>query len=165
MPHHTLIEAAGMAHTFSARAHRSVGIIRCRIPRDVRSRFIMPSPSGESDSESFPRDRDGVGERELRSCGVDHHPSGESGSASFPRDHVGVRKRELRSGGMDRHPFRESTSTCTDHTDRHLARPSMRSKTYPCTTSRFVQPATSRCVCDVLSRRNLNPVVAFRTRW
>ena len=150
MPHHTHIETAGVAHTFSARAHRSVGIIRCRIPRDVRSRSIIPSPSGESDSASFPRERDGVGERELRTSRVDQHPSGEIGSASFPRERVGVRDRELWSGGVDRHPFRESTSTCTDHTDRHLARPSMLSKTYPCTTSRFVQPATSRCVCNVL---------------
>ena len=165
MPHHTHIEAAGMAHTFSARAHRSVGIVRCRTPRDMRSRSIMPSPSGESEVTSISRERDGVGERELRSCGVDHHPSGESRSAFFSRERDGVRERELRSGGVDHHLIGESASACTYYTNRYPARPSMPSETYPCTTSRFVQPATSRCVCNVFNSMNPNPVVAFRTRW
>jgi len=32
-------------------------------------------------------------------------------------------------------------------------------------TSRVMQPATSRCVCDVYRSMNLNPRIDFRPRW
>ncbi len=155
MPHRPHIKSFGMAHILSARAHRVVGIIRSRFPRDIRSRSIMPSPSGQSMAASSPREPYGVGEREFRSTRVDHHPSGESGSASFPREHVGDPERERRSGPIAARPFRESASTYAGSGDRHRVFPQSASMIYSGTTSRIVQPATSGGVCG--DHRNLNP--------
>ena len=77
-PQVTHIGAAGMAHVLSARAHPACGMIRDRIPRDVRSRSVMRRLSCESGAASFSRERDGVGERELRRGWVLRSPSGES---------------------------------------------------------------------------------------
>jgi hypothetical protein len=165
MLYHRHIETTGMAHTFSERAHRPPVMIRSRTPRDVRSRFIMPGLSGESMAESFPRERDGVGERELRSGGVDHHPSGESGSAPFPRERGGVPERDVRSGEVDRRPFRESTSTCTGSRASEMPIPKLPFKNHSCTTSRFVQPATSGGVCDVRCSLNLITEFVFPRGW
>jgi len=150
MPYHPHIVISEMAHTFSARAHRTIGIIRCRLPRDVRRRSILLSPSGESMAASFPRERDGVRERELRSARVDHNPSGEMDSTLFPRERIGVPERELRNASVAAHRFRESTTECTGSGNHLRAFPQSAPKKHFHRTSRFVQPATSRCVCDVL---------------
>ncbi len=165
MPYHRHIESAGIAHTLSARAHRSATIIRCRFPRDVRRRSMMPSPSGESMAASVPRERGGVPERDVRRRRVDHHPSGESEVASFSRDQVDVPERELWSGDVDRHPFRESTSTCTGCYVHLRAFPQPTPMIFSGTTSRIVQPATSRCVGGVNHSLNPHREFVFRSSW
>jgi len=83
MPHRQHIESVGMADTFSARAQRSFGIVRRRVQRDVRCRFIMWRPSSESVAVSFLRERDGAGERDVRSRFVMRRPPGESRRSPF----------------------------------------------------------------------------------
>jgi hypothetical protein len=128
MPHHPHIVTYEAAPIIPARAHRSCVIIRRRFPRDVRRESLASCPSGEMESTSFPRERDGVRERERRSARVDHHPSGESDSECLPRERVGVPERELRSASLVDRPFRESTSTCIGSGDHLRAFPQSASK-------------------------------------
>ena len=67
----------------------------------------MRGLSGESRAASFSRERDGVGERELRRGWVAPHPSGESVAASIPRERDGAGERELRRGLACGSPPRE----------------------------------------------------------
>jgi hypothetical protein len=117
MAHHPHIESVGMADTFSARVHRSFGIVCRRVQQDVRCRFIMWRPSGESVAVSFPREHDGAGEREVRSRSVMRRPSGESRRSPFREsetesvsERCGVlRRHRARSARAVRHPRTAAT--------------------------------------------------------
>jgi hypothetical protein len=165
MLYHRHIETTGMAHRFSERAHRPPVMIRSRTPRDVRSRFIMPGLSGESMAKSFPRERDGVGERDLRSGWVDHYPSGESGSASFPREPDGVREREVRSASFTARPIRKSRSTCTDRSERNLGRPNMPSKNIHAQQVASCNPLPAVVLPMFFRDLNIQPEFVLRRRW
>jgi len=128
MPYSTHIVTAEMAHTFSARAHRTCGIVRDRIPREVRRESLAPCPSGEMESASFPRECDGVRERDVRSEWVDRHPSGKSDAASLPRERIDVPEREHRSDLVAAHPLREITLACIGSGDHLRAFPQSASK-------------------------------------
>ena len=95
MRRRTHIEAPGMAGDGSARAQRGDCMIRGRIPREVPGRSVTRRLSGESGAAPFSRERDGVGERELRGGRAVPHPSGESAAASIPRERDGVGEREV----------------------------------------------------------------------
>ena len=140
MPHRTHIVTAEIAHTLSARAHRTATVGRSRHPRDVRSRSEMRSPSGESEVPSFPRERDGVRERDVWSRMAVHHPSGQSLAASIPREHDGVQERDVWTRRVARHPYSESASLPTRSTKSERLIPIQSFTNLPGTTRRFVQP-------------------------
>jgi len=116
MPHHPHIVTYEAAPIIPARAHRTSGIVCRRIPRDVRRVSLTQGPSGEMES------------------------------ASFPRERVGVPERELRSASLSDRLFRESTSACIGSGDYLRAFPQSASKNHFHRTIRIVQPATSRRV-------------------
>jgi len=117
MAHHPHIESVGMVDTFSARVHRSVGIVCRRVRRDVPCRFVMWRPSGESVAVSFQRERGGAGERDVRSRSVMRRPSGESRRIPFREsvtesvsESCGVpRRHRARSARAIRHPRTAAT--------------------------------------------------------
>jgi hypothetical protein len=119
MPHHPHIVTYEAAPIIPARAHLSCVIIRRRFPRDVRRESLASCPSGEMESTSFPRERDGV------------------------------REREFRSTSIAARPHSESESTCIGSGDHLRAFPQSAPKKHFHRTSCVMQPATSRCVCDV----------------
>ena len=162
--HRPHIESAGMADTFSTRASRCFGIIRRRVSRDLRSRFMMWRPSGESVAMSIPRERGGVGERDVRGVWIDHHPSGESKRPAFREsatesqsESCGVpRSHHVHSARAIGHPTKAATipSLSSAKTGDFLRHNKPR---HPTPTSRPVS-MISRC-------HNLHPIVAFRPRW
>ena len=164
MPSRPYIVAAEMASIFPARAHRSIGHVRRRFPRDDRSESLASRPSGEMDSTSFPRERDGVRERELRSEWVVRHPSGQSDSPSIPRERVGVPERELRSASVAAHRFRESTSDCIGSGDHLRAIPQSAPKKHFHRTSRAMQPLPAAVFDKSTPNLIIHPVCDFRPR-
>ena len=164
MPSRPYIVAAEMASIFPARAHRSCGTLHRRFPRDVRSESLAPRPSGEMDSTSFPRERDGVRERELRSEWVVRHLSGQSDSPSIPREHVGVSERELRSASVAAHRFRESTSDCIGSGDHLRAIPQSAPKKHFHRTSRAMQPLPAAVFATIHPNSIVTPACIFRPR-
>ncbi len=80
MPYLTPILTSGMARGYSARASRTGGDVPDRLPRDMRSAGIDLRPSGESGAASFPRERGGAQERDVRRATLARHPSHESES-------------------------------------------------------------------------------------
>ena len=78
MPHVPHIETAGMGHILSARAHRTCGIIGGPVLREMQGRCVMLRLSAESGAASFSRERDRVGEREVRRMAACASPLRES---------------------------------------------------------------------------------------
>ena len=78
---------------------------------------MMWRPSGESVAMSIPRERGGVGERDVRGVWIDHHPSGESKRPAFREsatesqsESCGVpRSHHVHSARANRHPAAEAT--------------------------------------------------------
>ena len=165
MQHRTHIATTEIAHAPSARANRSAGMIRSRHPRDVRIVFVRWHPSGESEVMSFPRERDGVPERDVWTRRIARYPSGESVATSISRERDGVPERDVRSRRVARHP---SCQRATHHTGSSSSYPLVLEQSFtnrPCTTSRCVQPATSRAVSDFFGSLSIHRVSLFRPRW
>jgi len=80
IPYLTPVLTSGMARGSPARASRSVGDVPDRLPRDVRSAGMDRSPSGESWAASFPRERGGEQERDMRRATLARRPFHESES-------------------------------------------------------------------------------------